>query len=158
MLETRLWSIHPKHLDRIGLISLWREGLLAQKVLEGRTRGYVNHPQLARFKHTSNPLLAIGTYLYHVYLEGLRRGYKFSLNKIKVYDESISSFIPITSGQVKYEYKLLLYKLSLRDPEWGRILGSLEEIEVNPVFYIVEGPIADWERPKDFLLKGSTGE
>jgi hypothetical protein len=29
----RLWSIHPKYLDRQGLLGVWREGLLAQKVL-----------------------------------------------------------------------------------------------------------------------------
>ncbi|WP_010542238.1 pyrimidine dimer DNA glycosylase/endonuclease V [Dietzia alimentaria] len=29
----RLWSIHPDLLDRAALVSGWREGLLAQKVL-----------------------------------------------------------------------------------------------------------------------------
>lgn len=29
----RLWSIHPKYLDRQGLLAVWREGLLAQSVL-----------------------------------------------------------------------------------------------------------------------------
>jgi len=29
----RLWSIHPHYLDRQGLLAVWREGLLAQKVL-----------------------------------------------------------------------------------------------------------------------------
>jgi len=29
----RLWTIHPKYLDRQGLLALWREALLAQKVL-----------------------------------------------------------------------------------------------------------------------------
>ena len=40
----RLWSIHPKYLDRIRLVALWREGLLAKRVLEGRTKGYRSHP------------------------------------------------------------------------------------------------------------------
>jgi len=39
----RLWSLHPKYLDSKGLVALWREGLLAKKVLEGRTKGYRNH-------------------------------------------------------------------------------------------------------------------
>ena len=47
----RLWSIHPKYLDSKGLIACWREGLLAQKVLLGETKGYKNHPQLDRFKN-----------------------------------------------------------------------------------------------------------
>jgi len=29
----RLWSISPRYLDRQGLLAVWREGLLAQKVL-----------------------------------------------------------------------------------------------------------------------------
>ncbi len=46
----RLWSLHPKYLDAKGLVALWREALLAQAVLAGRTRGYRHHPQLARFR------------------------------------------------------------------------------------------------------------
>ena len=42
----RLWSLHPKYLDKLGLLGLWRESLLAQKVLLGKTKGYKNHPQL----------------------------------------------------------------------------------------------------------------
>ena len=41
----RIWTLHRKYLDRQGLLALWREGLLAQAVLLGRTRGYVHHPQ-----------------------------------------------------------------------------------------------------------------
>ncbi|WP_223209021.1 pyrimidine dimer DNA glycosylase/endonuclease V [Pyrococcus furiosus] len=41
---TCLWSLHPKYLDSKGLVALWREGLLAKKVLEGKTRSYRNHP------------------------------------------------------------------------------------------------------------------
>ncbi|HRQ69172.1 MAG TPA: pyrimidine dimer DNA glycosylase/endonuclease V, partial [bacterium] len=26
----RIWSIHPKYLDNIGLVALWRETLLAK--------------------------------------------------------------------------------------------------------------------------------
>lgn len=46
----RVWSVHPRYLDRQGLTAGWREGLLAQKVLTGTTKGYRNHPQLRRFR------------------------------------------------------------------------------------------------------------
>ncbi|MFP3319689.1 MAG: pyrimidine dimer DNA glycosylase/endonuclease V [Acidilobus sp.] len=39
----RLWSISPGYLDARGLLALWREALLAQKVLTGLTRGYTRH-------------------------------------------------------------------------------------------------------------------
>ena len=54
----RLWSIHPQYLDAVGLVALWREGLLAQKVLVGKTKGYKNHPQLERFKKHKDRLKA----------------------------------------------------------------------------------------------------
>lgn len=63
----RLWSLNPKYLDSKGLVALWRESLLAQKVLEGNTRGYTNHPQLLRFKKHNKPQLAISYFLYYIY-------------------------------------------------------------------------------------------
>ncbi|MEM0371866.1 MAG: hypothetical protein QXW05_05470 [Ignisphaera sp.] len=113
---------------------------------------------MTRFKQSQNPLLSIGTYLYYVYLEGVNRGYRFNLNKIKVYNTSITGFIPITSGQIRYEYKLLLYKLSSRDPQWRKQIECIERIDVNPVFYIIEGSISEWEKPRDFLLRDEDSE
>jgi len=52
----RMWSVHPSHLDRAGLVACWRESLLAQAVLAGRTRGYRNHPQLERFRAVPDPV------------------------------------------------------------------------------------------------------
>jgi hypothetical protein len=51
----RIWSLHPKYLDSGGLVALWRESLMALHVLEGKTKGYKNHPQLARFKKAKKP-------------------------------------------------------------------------------------------------------
>ncbi len=34
----RLWTLHPEYLDLKGLVALWREALLAQKVLQGGTK------------------------------------------------------------------------------------------------------------------------
>ncbi len=56
----RLWSLHPAHLDRAGLVAGWREALLAQAVLADRTTGYRNHPQLVRFRASPEPLNTIG--------------------------------------------------------------------------------------------------
>lgn len=36
----RLWVSHPKYLDCKGLVALWRESLLARKVLKGKTKGW----------------------------------------------------------------------------------------------------------------------
>jgi hypothetical protein len=70
----RLWSLSPEYLDRMGLLAVWREGLLAKKVLQGKTKGYKNHPQLIRFKAFKNPINAINSCLYFVFLESQKRG------------------------------------------------------------------------------------
>ncbi|HEY5156678.1 MAG TPA: pyrimidine dimer DNA glycosylase/endonuclease V [Anaerolineales bacterium] len=44
----RIGSLHPKYLDRQGLLAVWSETWLAQKVLKGETKGYHRHPQLTR--------------------------------------------------------------------------------------------------------------
>lgn len=149
----RLWSLHPKYLDRIGLIALWREGLLARKVLKGETRGYKNHPQLIRFKNTNNPLAYIDTYLFYVYKEGSKRKYSFSIDKISFYDTNLQNKIPITKGQINYEFRLLLYKLHIRSKELYETLKNVKTIEVNPVFKVVDGKIENWEKIKDYVFE-----
>ena len=79
----RIWSFHPKYLDRQGLIALWREALLAQKVLRGETRGYKHHPQLLRFRSQYDPVAAIAKYLEYVFAEVVTRGYNFDRHKIE---------------------------------------------------------------------------
>jgi hypothetical protein len=78
----RLWSIHPKYLDSKGLVALWREALLAKKVLSKKTKDYKHHPQLSRFQKQKNPLAIINSYLTAVHREASGRGYSFDWRKI----------------------------------------------------------------------------
>jgi len=142
----RLWSIHPKYLDAKGLVALWREGLLAQKVLKGETQGYLNHPQLFRFKETHDPIATIGKYLHHVHQESLKRGYNFDLKKIG--NSKVRTKIQVTSGQVAFERRHLLAKLESRDPPLYTKVRIIEELDVHPTFHVVAGGLADWEIPK----------
>ncbi len=111
----RLWSLTPKYLDTKGLLAVWREGLLAKKVLEERTKGYKNHPQLIRFKNFEEPLAAINSYLYYIFLESQYRGYSFDKSKIKLIE--LRNIITVTKGQLTYELGHLLKKLRIRDSE-----------------------------------------
>src|SRR5512146_1946153 len=79
----RLWSIHPQYLDVKGFTGLWREALLAQRVLRGETQSYRHHPQIIRFREQPDPLAAVSTYLEALYLESLRRGYHFNHSRIQ---------------------------------------------------------------------------
>ncbi|MEI6090947.1 MAG: pyrimidine dimer DNA glycosylase/endonuclease V [bacterium] len=140
----RLWSIHPKYLDPKGLVALWRESLLAKKVLEGKTKGYTKHPQLERFKNCIDPLGAINKYLSEVYSEAVKRQYNFDQKKID-WSYNRDLLITVSSEQIKYEFQHLVNKLETRDRE--RIVNFLSETEItaNPLFIIVKGEIESWE-------------
>ena len=148
----RLWTIHPEYLDRKGLLAVWREGLLAKKVLEGKTKGYKNHPQLNRFKKQKEPLEAINAYLYQIFLEAQRRGYRF--NREKIEPLILKEKIPVNSGQVIYEFHHLLKKLEIRDKKTFEKIKNTRKIEVNPVFILKEGPIEEWEKSCKKLREG----
>lgn len=126
-----------------GLVAAWREGLLAQKVLEDRTKGYRNHPQLKRFRASSDPPGAIGSYLRALHAEAAKRGYRFSEEKIT--PASFNGTIPCTRGQVLYEWNHLKRKLRLRDAQRYTELEAIQEPEPHPLFHIIEGEIEDWE-------------
>ncbi len=139
----RLWSLHPKYLDAKGLVALWREGLLAQKVLQGQTKGYKHHPQLIRFRNTNNALGAIAAYLRIVADEADKRGYAFNRNKIS--KKRYKGKITVTSGQLAYEFEHLKYKLEKRSPTWLSRLEAADHIAPNPLFKIVNGQVENWE-------------
>jgi hypothetical protein len=139
----RLWSIHPKYLDAKGLVALWRESLLAKKVIVGGTRGYKNHQQLVRFY--INPNL-IDAYLSAIYEESVKRGYSFDktkFNKIKFQKTKSAS---VTKGQLIFEMNHLKNKLKKRYPEKLKEIENVNDIEPNPVFYVVKGGKEIWEK------------
>ena len=106
----RLWSLHPSYLDAVGLVALWREGLLARKVLQGQTKGYIHHPQLFRFRETGNPIHVLDFYLKTVHDESIRRGYNFDLSKISPC-ENRPPDLHLAVKQLEYEIHHLKVKL-----------------------------------------------
>jgi hypothetical protein len=139
----RLWTIHPRHLDAKGLVALWREALLAQKVLRGQTRGYRHHPQLARFKVHPNPPAAMASYLRAVYEEAARRGYRFDRRKVGAHRSRTR--INETRGQLHYEWQHLRRKLRRRDPSAYAQARRIKLPEAHPLFRIVAGDVREWE-------------
>ena len=141
----RLWSLHPRYLDTKGLLALWREGLLAQKVLLGETKGYRNHPQLERFNAHPTPRKAIGLYLLEVWKEADRRGYAFTRSKVKN-AKGKAGTLPVTRGQWLYEWEHLRKKLRKRDPARLRAFKKISLPRLHPSFRKTSGPIASWEK------------
>jgi hypothetical protein len=140
----RLWSFHPRYLDTRGLVALWREALLAQKVLRGLTRGYRHHPQLLRFSAQPEPLKAIGAYLSAVWDEGSRRGYNF--NREKIFNDTGAKKLPVPVGQVRHEWKLFLQKLCNRDRSAFYKTRGVTTPDIHPLFIKTRGGIAPWEK------------
>ncbi|GAB3190712.1 pyrimidine dimer DNA glycosylase/endonuclease V [Nesterenkonia suensis] len=155
----RLWSLHPRLLDRQGLIACWREALLAQAVLLGRTRGYTRHPQLERFRAHDDPEAAVGAYLTGLHQEAEARGYRFDADRILHPSagsaERVTTPIPVTSGQLGFEADHLRAKLARRSPE---LLADFDAFDaaspdgagrwpVHPLFIEVPGAVESWERP-----------
>jgi hypothetical protein len=136
------------YLDWQGLGAVWREGLLAQSVLQrladGEQRvGYANHPQLDRFKATDEPLVYISAYLLCVHNEACKRGYNYNRSLIGFYDH-VPPQLPVTEGQLAYEWDWLLEKLKKRDPEWCDQL-EVEVLFPHPLFVAIPGDIEPWE-------------
>ena len=146
----RLWSLHPRYLDTKGLLACWRETLLAQKVLDGNTAGYRNHPQLERFRATADPLATIGIYLEQLAQEADARGYNFNRGLIlRPPNRGEEPLLALTTGQVAYEREHLLAKLAVRDPHREAVLVVEDPPELHPLFTAVPGDIEPWERPSN---------
>ena len=139
----RLWTIHPQYLDTKGLLAVWREGLLAQKVLQNKTVGYRNHPQLKRFRASPNPVGAIAAYLRLILQEAVRRGYRFDQDRI--IQAEFQGQIMCTRGQLFYEWNHLREKLRQRDLARYQLTETVNEPEPHPLFHIVDGDIEEWE-------------
>lgn len=159
----RMWSLDPRLLDRQGLVAAWRESLLAQAVLAGNTKGYTNHPQLERFKVTSDPLGYVGAYLHGIADDADRRSYNFNRSRLLLAHSDAMSLmatnpkIRVTSGQIDFEFEHLLRKLAVRNPEevayveaqHSAFLGDplgIGAAVVHPLFEVVIGEVASWEK------------
>lgn len=150
----RLWTLHPKYLDAKGLVALWREGLLAKAVLEGKTKGYINHPQLIRFRAQPDPHGAICAYLQAILAESIKRGYRFDATKLP--KTGIPPTIEESQGQLMYEWLHLLQKLSLRDKGLHQTLRKIDAPEPHPLFRIVPGGVKPWEKASPLFIIHNT--
>ncbi|MCK2027263.1 pyrimidine dimer DNA glycosylase/endonuclease V [Microbacterium sp. SSW1-47] len=141
----RIWSLHPVYLDRQGLVACWRETLLAQAVLAGTTKGYREHPQLARFREAPEPSTAVSAYLRGLADEADARGYRFDRSRIRTLGTTVPP-LEVTTGQLDLEWRHLRAKLAARSPDRLALHAHTHRPAPHPLFVVVEGPVASWER------------
>jgi len=132
------------YLDPIGLVALWREALLARKVLQGRTKGYRHHPQLIRFKEQKSPVACINSYLHSVWMEADRRGYSFDRRKLGRLRKIAR--IPVSSGQLEFELRRLRRKLRARSIGQFHKIAQMKKAAPHPLFKTRKGPVESWEK------------
>ena len=143
----RLWSLHPNLLDRAALVAGWREGLLAQAVLLGRTKGYRNHPQLERFRRLPDPVAGVVVWLEGLADEADARGYRFDRARRHETTPSALPRLEVTDGQLALELEHLRRKVSVRAPEWlDRLPASGTPVVAHSMMDVVPGPVEPWER------------
>jgi hypothetical protein len=136
----RIWTLNLSVLDRARLLGLWRESLLCAKGIKYLMRGekfpYTSHPQSLMIQSHKQPIRAINTYLYYIYEEACKRGYKFDTTKIDYDLVGVDECIKVPIGQVEFEYRHLSKKLDKEVTNQG----------VNGLFEIVEGNIWKYEK------------
>ncbi|MDO4770187.1 MAG: hypothetical protein Q4A11_07465 [Brachymonas sp.] len=80
-----------------------------------------------------------------MHAEATRRGYAFDAHKIRCTDAAEP--LPVTSGQLQYEWAHLMRKLQTRNPTLHEQWQTVQTPEAHPLFTVHNGPIEGWERP-----------
>ena len=83
-----------------------------------------------------------------VHDEATNRGYNFDRSKIGrlSYSGDKMQRIPVTLGQLRYEWKHLQLKLEQRNPGWLASLSKRGNAGANPVFRVIAGTVETWEK------------
>jgi hypothetical protein len=114
--------------------------------LRGQTTGYRRHPQVERFRECGRPVAAIAAYLRAIHAEACRRGYSFDEARIRPARGEVR--LTVTRGQIEYEWTHLKRKLRARDQAAYRRILVRGRPTAHPLFRIVPGALATWERQR----------
>lgn len=132
----RIWTLHPKYLDRPGLLAAWREAWLAWSVLDRPTAGYGKHPELARWRQAITPRASLAAHMRATREEMLCRGWR-----PKDFPDvgQPMTYLPVSEETVYTERMILLTKLFRRnDIERYTLLADSALPDLNPVFQVAE--------------------
>ena len=77
--------------------------------------------------------------------EAITRGYRFDATRIAL--SGPAGRIDVSAGQIAFEWVHLMKKLARRAPVLRERWDSVKTPRPHPLFRVVEGGVADWERP-----------
>lgn len=161
----RLWTLHPQLLDQKRLVAQWKEGITMLNIWNDilshpgivRTGAYYNHPQIKRLKFLNvddkDILRYLHCYLYQIFIEATKRGYKFNINYLNNEYFSIpEKLVVVSKGQYIYEFCLMNYK----NPSYLQIV----KLKNNPIFIVDfdSDKIEPWEKTKEEVLNNPLKE
>lgn len=141
----RLWSFCPSHLDDFALRRLWRDGLLALRILKGERPGRAHDRQLDRWREHGTPILALTDYLWAVHRAAARHGRKFDARLLSPLPRTKPVTIPVRAGQVAAEFQLFLNRLRRRDIQEHEARRAIAPKPASP-FHVVPGELEPWEK------------
>ena len=72
------------------------------------------------------------------------RSYRF--DRTRVVMPAGPERLTLTDGQLDLEWRHLLAKVTARDPAWLERLDCPDAPRPHPMFDLVPGPVAEWER------------
>lgn len=143
----RIWSLHPRYLDKTELIGSWNDGLRALKLLAQNHTNTIFRPELSRFRTQSEPLVAIERYLLNIAKEASRRGYSLDIKKLPPLPVFPTFKIAVSSKQVEYEWHQLMHLLAGRSPRFMRRIENSPTHDTNPIFKSLPGKeLETWEK------------
>ncbi len=128
----RLWIAHPKYLDVQGVLRVWSDALLARSIFEGRRRGKRYKQQLAPYRKTRKPILAIDTYLYHISRDAKRR--HIILSKHKLNDPLLRFRMPVTRVALREDFVHL--QRALRRRKRRAAVRAGQRLAPHPLFRV----------------------
>ncbi|HEX7370291.1 MAG TPA: hypothetical protein VF284_08450 [Rhodanobacteraceae bacterium] len=100
--------------------------------------------RLDRFRAQRDPEAAIAAYLAHVHAEAVARDYNFAAEKVGARRQRI--LIPVTRGQLDYEWQHLHAKLGVRDPDRLTVIRHIRRPQCHPSFQVIAGGVEAWEK------------
>ena len=95
-----------------------------------------------RFREQENPVRAVVRYLSYLHDEATHRGYRFDATRLDC-EPDPDLQLTVSRLQLEFELEHLRRKVHERAPEWEARLG---EPLAHPLFRVVAGPVASWER------------
>lgn len=132
----RVWTIHPKYLNRKELSACWHDGLRALKVLSEPEKYQRFYEGLSVFRVQSEPVYALAKYLQAIGKEGVKRGLQMDLSLLPEVPKDFRLKIPVSEERIASERKLLTKRLAGLGRWHLRKFQSMLPGRTNPLFFV----------------------